>query len=955
MAKHDLRALNNALPLPELASRLGLKVERQGEREYKACCPFHKEKTPSFSIFQGTAGWKFYCFGCGASGDSIDYVQGLYDIRDPREAMDRLAEIVGGAYIPAPDHTPREIQRETERKDPWQVTTPPADEPAPATLWVRRGDGPIETPVLAAWPYHDRHGQLQAYVCRVELEPGKKDVIPVVWKTSTDTGDSRWKQGSLAKPRLLYGTELLEANPTANIVLVEGEKACDAARRLLEGTGLLAMTWPGGCKAVEHADWSLLEGRKVVGWPDCDSQRYADNHPQAGEFKPYHEQPGMAAMLRIAALLERHGAAMRILEVPAPGELENGWDAADAEAEGWDQARTLAWIKTQLRTPAELQPQAGTANQEHQDDQEPPSDHPPLEAYHDYTQRDEDDDDRRPDTGHDMQAGGEPFRILGWDRGHAYYLPDGFRQVVELSPTAHSKLNLMQLAPLHHWESYFPSGKKTGDKVAWDLAAESLIRRAQRIGVWDPELIRGRGAWLDRGRPVVHIGDRLIIDGESFSLREAPTDYVYEIGRRFSIATENPLSNSEAHRFVQLCEFPRWERPIFGKLLAGWVFLAPICGALQWRPHIWITGGAGSGKTTVMNELVNRPLARTKLAVKGDTSEAGIRRTLGMDAIPVVFEEFDSENKNSAQRVENVMALVTQASAEGEGKIIKANNTGGTVGFQIRSMFAFNSIAVNLSQYAARTRVTVLGLVSNPETPEGIKAYQQFMRDVHDTMTPAYIDRLQARAVSLIPVIRQNAETFAKAAAITLRSRRFGDQIGTLLAGVYALHSTALISDEAALEWIERQGWEDEREANDTRDEDMCLQHILHQHLRVETRDRGQKTRTIAELVERISGSGDGARDRDVTADEAYDTLKRVGIRIDRGGAGFVARIACNHRELARILADTPWVHSWGRTLKRLPGARSATQRFGATAKCVEIDVTTILGIQPLQGDLKDF
>ena len=40
-------------------------------------------------------------------------------------------------------------------------------------------------------------------------------------------------------------------------------------------------------------------------------------------------------------------------------------------------------------------------------------------------------------------------------------------------------------------------------------------------------------------------------------------------------------------------------------LLAGWVALAPVCGALGWRPHAWITGKAGSGKTTIMKRFVN--------------------------------------------------------------------------------------------------------------------------------------------------------------------------------------------------------------------------------------------------------------------------------------------------------------------------------------------------------------
>ena len=65
--------------LDELRARTSLsalvgssvKLQRAG-REWKACCPFHKEKTPSFSV---SAGKQFYhCFGCGKSGDVFRFL-----------------------------------------------------------------------------------------------------------------------------------------------------------------------------------------------------------------------------------------------------------------------------------------------------------------------------------------------------------------------------------------------------------------------------------------------------------------------------------------------------------------------------------------------------------------------------------------------------------------------------------------------------------------------------------------------------------------------------------------------------------------------------------------------------------------------------------------------------------------------------------------------------------------
>lgn len=52
------------------------------------------------------------------------------------------------------------------------------------------------------------------------------------------------------------------------VLVVEGEKACDAARAMFPQFAVI--TWPGGASAVKRADWSPLDGRRVVIWRDND-------------------------------------------------------------------------------------------------------------------------------------------------------------------------------------------------------------------------------------------------------------------------------------------------------------------------------------------------------------------------------------------------------------------------------------------------------------------------------------------------------------------------------------------------------------------------------------------------------------------------------------------------------------------------------------------------------------
>jgi DNA primase len=103
----DLNAIRASNPLPAVVGA-SLKLQRAG-REWKACCPFHADRSPSFTIFDGGA--RFHCFGCGASGDVIDYVQQLRGV-GLREAA---AMLDSGALPIARIETSRRGEVEPER------------------------------------------------------------------------------------------------------------------------------------------------------------------------------------------------------------------------------------------------------------------------------------------------------------------------------------------------------------------------------------------------------------------------------------------------------------------------------------------------------------------------------------------------------------------------------------------------------------------------------------------------------------------------------------------------------------------------------------------------------------------------------------------------------------------------------------------------------------------------
>ena len=68
-----------------------VQLQKKG-REYMACCPFHEEKTPSFSV--NPQKQFYYCFGCGAGGTAVKFLM-EYRKMDFVEAIETLAQFAG--------------------------------------------------------------------------------------------------------------------------------------------------------------------------------------------------------------------------------------------------------------------------------------------------------------------------------------------------------------------------------------------------------------------------------------------------------------------------------------------------------------------------------------------------------------------------------------------------------------------------------------------------------------------------------------------------------------------------------------------------------------------------------------------------------------------------------------------------------------------------------------------
>ena len=217
----------------------------------------------------------------GDGGDIFSLIAGhsALDIHtDFNRVLDAAADLLGRA---------REMPvRRSSKKDV------PVDELGPAT---------------SKWDYLDAAGHLIAVVYRYDPPGQKKQFRP--W-------DAKRRKMAPPDPRPLYNQPGMSS--AAQVVLVEGEKCAQA----LIDAGIVATTAMHGANApVDKTDWSPLSGKAVLIWPDRD--------------KPGWEYAAQAAQ----AILSAGAKSCHILYPPE--EAAEGWDVADAIAEGFDVATFL--------------------------------------------------------------------------------------------------------------------------------------------------------------------------------------------------------------------------------------------------------------------------------------------------------------------------------------------------------------------------------------------------------------------------------------------------------------------------------------------------------------------------------------------------------------------------------------------------------------------------------------
>lgn len=1086
-----------ALPLEDVFRSIKGVNFRKEAGVLKGLCPFHVEKTPSFSVHPGKG--LYYCFGCQSGGDLFTLLRGEYNV-EYRAAVRIGAEMAGisvpdilGSYTGTTRKirkaAPPEPENPISRVDgftPCDMVPIPAETKKPVPdqwfrLWNpgREDDGSDrgEKSLLGKLihEYRNADGDLLCMVART-LHGDRKSFRPI------RLGDVPLEHGYHHRPhyrrlcdedgkglilsgathgarRPVYGMEKMRswiADGGTDVLIVEGEKTCDATRKLIgglpDGAGRrwLVFSPMGGYSSAKFSDWSAFARELAQSghpmprfhvFPDADQPvTYKDGRTvDRQDIFARQIMTGIVQHLQNEAL---ETAGLEMSRVIPPASVENGWDLADALDENWSPEAVHEFISTNCEAidmsglnlvrredrAADLPADPGVSltpspfdktepdlsifdamiadqiDEEMRSGDAPENDETIVlddimsgaEAAPDNADEPAaepvdgneseiviDDDETREDkiARDPIGAYNDYFRCLGYLNGVNYFLSLDSGQIYPFNTAAMKSTSYLHLAPLEWFENRFPSKhdlltqRKSG--VHWDAVTSAMIRKSYSTGVWNPALEVGQGARMDNNTVVFNTGKSLIVDGDTkLHLRDYHGKYVYTIGssaRTPDYQNPFPADAPEIRKLLDIIQDLDWRpenRQISAMALFGWIAVGPICGILPWRPHLWLDGPRGAGKSWIINHIVAPALGQYRFLVKSNSTESGIRNMLHARAVPLIFDEAEGEDGRDKIRMDDIIKLARHSATEGDSVVAQGTPGGqGQRHFSIASTFLLSSITPQLEAAADRSRFAKAHLAGGKELAD-------FVRDIegpaHDLLTQSFSDRMIARmllrARDYTPTWRMMVEALTYHPGNRKKAfmeRRIADVYGTFAAGAWLLLKEGAPADrDEAYRFIHEEFSvieeisEFSSEVSADKDHDRVFKLVFSSEVRFESRNGGMRTERIGTLVAAACGL---QLDDDVVIDpaEAAAILRNHGMRPGRGfGGGPKDRAvsACSDGEtpdcllihkkappIAALLEKTPYARSYADVMKHSKLVKSGTVsvRFGALGVdkplCVDI------------------
>lgn len=344
-------------------------------------------------------------------------------------------------------------------------------------------------------------------------------------------------------------------------------------------------------------------------------------------------------------------------------------------------------------------------------------------------------------------------------------------------------------------------------------------------------------------------------------------------------------------------------------LFTGWMLAQLVQPIWSWRPHLWLTGSAGSGKTQLLSLLegLSGPLAMRR---EGKSlTEAGFRQDMGNDGVYAFIDEFEKSEHRDA-------LIEYLRSASRGGTVVKGTTAQKPVHFFIRHMIMLASIEYSLARSAERSRFLIVELkkddIRRPVLPNALK-----------------MEELRLQIIAFALWASFNAKNLIeKLGRISGFEDRLVESYAVPLSMISLCESNPLdILRNMVTTFLHRAQRVDQQDV--TTDEEKILRDLCFAKIRVPIEQQTSSDKSsivylefgVAQALEKLHQGFDSALD---------NALQTVGIKLTEERSLFLVPDIVTRK----LLRDTPWGNlNLEPILKRITGSKKHRLRI-AGSRC---------------------
>jgi hypothetical protein len=521
---------------------------------------------------------------------------------------------------------------------------------------------------------------------------------------------------------------------------------------------------------------------------------------------------------------------------------------------------------------------------------------------------------------------------------------------------------------------------KPSEIIGFDQAEASraLIEACVALGPFTPAgKLRGRGAHRSaKGNLIVHFGDRLLMPRERINgTSRAPEwvdpgiygGHVYPAAEATLRPHHEPCGEDIGEQLLAFLNSWTFKRPLLDPMFVlGQIGASYLGGWLDWRPVVWVTGDAGTGKSTLDGKpsrsegLIGHLLGKGVLN-SADPTEASIRRTLKNATIPVIFDEAEASGNN--ERVQSLVKMARIAAGGGSSHRVAADLS--TEEFALQSAFWFSSI--NPVPLAPQDRSRIVMIELRPLRagllqPDYSKTWGRFRIPAE-----AVGERLLRRMIDAAPGLDAIIDAFRATLVTGGHGARSAKLFSTLLGCAWAILNDDPPSDEMLDHWGVLCAPDNLAEISGAiSNQAACVDRIMTSPVQAKGGDEREALgswigRAVSAPLLAVSEDKSGARLEQIglklvnprRLPAVRDASGKLVRQARWGAVSYMAGEPCylavagQHQALAALFSGTSWTGGgWSTTLARIEmasGAQSIKAIEGVKVKFGHSSLTAVL------------